>query len=193
MATPPSVLDRVKDALAPGTVRPVFNVFHKERERFVPRVVRVTSYEEMLEELARFYIATQERWFHSPGTYDFNRARGAVVQILNRRLGDGSHPKAGEFHAVRIARSGEQGGLRHLLDVITDHLIDTALRTYLDAVVMPLVNRLSVVELMALMEAYAGELAGPFSGPKDSPASMALRVKQILQAHLRQAWAAPIH
>ncbi len=188
MTAPLSVLDRLKRVLAPENVRPIFNAFHEERERFVPRMIRAASYDEMVEELARFYIAAQERWFHSPGAFDLDRARGAVVQILNRRLGDGSLPKAGEFRAARIARWGEQGGLRRLLDIVTDHLIDTALATYLDGVVMPLVNRLKAEELMILTGAYAGEFADPLSGPLDSPASLALRVRQILRNHLWNAW-----
>ncbi len=41
---------------------------------------------------------------------------------------------------------------------------------------------------MDVMEVYAGEIAGPLGGRADSPASLALRARQILRQHLKDAF-----
>jgi len=183
-----SVLEKIRDLLEPERIRKHLNVFIEEREHFLPRCIITDSYDEMITELCHFYMAAQNRWFHSPGVWTFQRAHGAVIQILNTRLGNKQFPKMGEYSAMAYANTGDRGGVAYLLDVVMDVLVSEGLRQYVDFRVMPLLQGLAAEELMALASAYFDDLAIPGGRVIDSPASLALRFRQIITEHARLAF-----
>lgn len=172
------------DLIAPSVLRDRFDLSYGAwREEFQPRFLTTDSYEEMIGELGRFVAHVMSRWFGHGVSWPIDRGRGTAVELLNNQLGDGAHPKAGEFEAMRVCRHGENGGMRYLLDVLGRALMQQALTQYLDCVVMPRINRLGPAESLALAERYL-ELYRVVPGMKlESPAGIALRWRQVIRQH----------
>lgn len=182
-----STLDAILEELAPERLRATFlRPFGSWRETFEPRFLVTDSYEEMMAELGRFVGHMQGRWFGDRISWPESFAKAKTWKLLARELGDGRNPRSGELEAMRICRHGERGGMRYLLDVLTDGLLREALDQYVDAVILPRVYRLTCEESLELADRYL-EVFAAFPGEElDSPASLVLRWRQVLKQHARK-------
>ena len=93
------------------------------------------------------------------------------MRLLNEKLGDGLHPKAGEFAAMKMCRHGDRGGIRYLLDLISEALLQESVKQYLDCVVLSRIY--DVVPGLAM----------------ESPAGIMMRWRQVIHQHARQVLA----
>lgn len=178
------MLDEILAELDPQVLRTTIEIPHHQwRMEFEPRFVVTSSHEEMMRELGRFIAHMQERWFGSSLPWPPERAEVTLRRLLDRRIGNGLHPKAGEVAAMRICRHGENGGLRFLLDELTDALVDEALTQYLDYKVLPKIYRLNAGESLLLAGQFLAAHGTAVGMEVDSPASVALRWRQVIHQH----------
>lgn len=175
------------EALSPDVLRRQFQLPHAAwRDEFIPRFLVTESYEDMVEELGRFVGHIKERWFGDRVAWRPDHARSIAVELLNERLGGGLHPKAGVFAAMHICRHGDRGGLRYLLDALSQALLQESLDQYLDLVVLPMIQRLPVEESLDLARQYVATYDVLPGLALESPASIALRWRQVVHLHARR-------
>lgn len=175
------------DALSPEVLRGRFQLPHGAwREEFVARFLTTESYEAMVDELGRFVAHMMTRWFGDRVVWPLDRGRATAVRILAEKLGDGLHPKAGEFAAMKMCRHGDRGGIRHLLEVISEALLKEHLEQYLDFEVLPRIQKLPFEQSMDLARRYL-EMYDVLPGvPLESAAGIVMRWRQVIHQHARQ-------
>ena len=148
-------LESILRSLSPEVLRDMIALPHERwREEFIPRFLSTASYEEMIEELGRFISHMRERWFSLSIEWPREHALEEARALLNRSLGDGSHPRAGEFAAMKACRHGDQGGMRMILDTLTRSLQAQALTRYVDSLILRGIYELTPDESLTLAEAY---------------------------------------
>ena len=148
-------LEGILRSLSPEVLRTMIALPHEQwREEFIPRFLSTASYEEMIEELGRFISHMRERWFSMSIEWPREHALHEARSLLNRALGDGSHPRAGEFAAMKACRHGDQGGMRMILDTLTRSLQGQALTRYIDSHILPGIYELTPDQSLTLAQAY---------------------------------------
>jgi len=168
-------------ALSPQVLRGQFRLPHAAwREEFVPRLLATESYEDMMDELGRFTAHVMTRWFGD------RVGRWTAVRLLNEKLGDGLHPKAGELAAMKMCRHRDRGGIRHLLDVISEALLNESLNQYLDFVVLPRIQQLPFEESIDLARQYLQTYNVLPGLSLESPAGIVMRWRQVIHQHARR-------
>ena len=172
------LLDEILDDLSPSVLleRAVWPL-EQWREEFTPTFLTTSSYQEMIDEVARFVCFMRERWFSTSLEWPQERGRSEAMRLLNSELG-GGESKAGEFAAMKACRYGETGGLRMVLDSVARGLQREALSRHLDIVVLPKIAGLSADESMRLADAYLEEFRDLPNVEVNSPAFMASQWRQ---------------
>lgn len=180
-------LEAILEKLEPDRIRALFlRPYGTWRESFEPRFLVTDSHEAMMEELGRFVGHVQERWFGGRVAWPAAYGREQAAQLLKQELGDSRDPRSGELAAMRICRHGERGGMRYLLDVLSDALLRQALGQYVDAAILPDVFRLTGEESLELARRYVATFGAFPAAELDSPASIALRWRQVLHGHAQR-------
>ncbi len=182
------LVERLRELLSPKQIRENLNLIHEAREAFEPGFLVTGSYELMLAELARYYSHVQDRWFHSPGCWTRERSEGAVVAILKNRLGSREMPHTGPQRALRYASTGERGGMSFLFDLLTDDLIEKALRQYVSFRILPLVSGLDYEALAAVAQELTADIDLVPDTAKEHSGILAMRIREIVMAYARAAF-----
>jgi hypothetical protein len=180
-------IQELLDSLSPDVLRGQFQLPHAAwREEYVPRFLATESYQEMVDELGRFVGHVMERWFGNRVAWRPDHAKSIAVRLLNEKLGDGLNPKAGEYTAMRMCRHGDRGGIRYLLDTISQALLREKLDQYLDCVVLPRIQHLPFEENLDLARQYVATYDVLPGLSLESPASIVLRWRQVVHQHARR-------
>lgn len=177
-------LSALLDALSPARLREQFSLPHNRwREEYVPRLLLATSYEAMMEELSRFVAHLEERWFGGSIRWPSERSRFTAIAILRKAVGDDRDPRSGEFMAMRMCRHGDQGGLRRLLDMMTETLLRQRLAQYLEAVVLARIYNLAPSDSIDLARQYARIYGDSTGMATENPGSIAMRWREVIHKH----------
>jgi hypothetical protein len=183
-------IQEVLHALSPEVLRGQFQLPHAAwREEYVARFLATESYEDMVDELGRFVAHVMTRWFGNRVPWPADRGRSTAVRLLNEKLGDGLHAKAGEFAAMKMCRHGDRGGIRYLLDLISEALLQESVKQYLDCVVLPRIHQLPFDESMDLARRYLETYDVVPGLAMESPAGIMMRWRQVIHQHARQVLA----
>lgn len=178
------MIEAILVELSPQALRETVEMpHHRWRQEFEPRFVMTENHEEMMGELSRFMTHMQERWFRSSIPWPLERAAVSVRRILERKLGSRLHPHGGELAAMRICRHGENGGMRYLLDLLTEALIEQALSQYLDYHVLPKIYSLDPESSLQLAEEFLGTFGNAGGVELERPAGIALRWREVVHRH----------
>ncbi len=145
------------------------------REEFMPKSVRFDSWDDVAGELGRFVAHMLERRF------------GGKVKWWpeNEKLGNGYFPRAGELEAMKLIRSGDKGGVRYVLHVLTEALAEEWVKRYLDMFVVAEIGKLTPQESLELARQYIEHYRVLPGIELEHPASIALRWREIVHQHAR--------
>ncbi len=93
-----------------------FSAIDSARGCFILESLKVKSYEELINILQAYYIHTQRYTGSSPEKPDMSEARSEAIKLLENTFRD----KGGDKAAFVQARDCTQGGIRSILDMITE-------------------------------------------------------------------------
>lgn len=176
------------EAISPAKLRSKFLLpFNGWREDFQPRFLTTDSYDEMLDEAERFTSYMLERYFGIDFPWWPEHARMTAKRLLNSRLGPPPPPHSEAFSAMKICRHCENGGMRMLLDVLAQALLDEAITQYVDFVVFIRVRELTPNQRFKLAGLYQERYDLVPGLELDSPPIIALLFRDVLQNHVRMA------
>ncbi len=94
-----------------------FSAIDSARACFIIESLKVNSYEELINILQAYYIHMQRYTGSGPEKPDMSQARSEVIKLLESTFRD----KGGDKAAYVQARDCTQGGIRSILDHITEH------------------------------------------------------------------------
>jgi hypothetical protein len=90
---------------------------------------------------------------------------------------------------MKMCRHGDRGGIRYLLDLISEALLQESVKQYLDCVVLSRIQQLPFDESMELARRYL-EIYDVVPGlAMESPAGIMMRWRQVIHQHARQVLA----
>jgi len=93
-----------------------FGVIDSARACFILESLRIKSYEELINTLQAYYVHLQCYIGSSPEVPDMSEARSETIKLLERTF----YNKGGDKAAFVQARDGTQGGIRFILDMLTE-------------------------------------------------------------------------
>jgi hypothetical protein len=155
------------------------------REEFMPKSVRFDSYADVAGELGRFVAHMLERRFGGKVKWWPEHADATAARLLNEKLGNGYFPRSGEFEAMKLIRSGDKGGIRYVLHVLTEALAEEWVKRYLDMFVVAEIGKLTPQESLELARQYIEHYRVLPGIELEHPASIALRWREIVHQHAR--------
>ncbi|KPL24974.1 MAG: hypothetical protein AMJ75_02235 [Phycisphaerae bacterium SM1_79] len=111
-----AVFDRILSLINEQALSQKFRAIDSARACFILESLRIQSYEELINTLQAYYIHLQRHTGSSPEVPDMGDARSEIIKLLKRTFYD----KGGDKAAFLQARDGTQGGVRSILDMLTE-------------------------------------------------------------------------
>jgi len=111
-----TVFDNIVSLISEQALAQKFRAIDSARACFILESLRIKSYEELINILQAYYIHLQRYVGSSPEVPDMGEARSETIKLLGRTF----YNKGGDKAAFVQARDGTQGGIRSILDMLTE-------------------------------------------------------------------------
>lgn len=159
-----------------------FGVIDSARACFILESLRVESYEELINTLQAYYIHLQRYVGSSPEVPDMGEARSETIKLLERTFYDKGDDKA----AFVRARDCTQGGIRSILDMMTEQYKAEKQAAYINRVFKDAVADMDWEERIKCIRAIIKEV-GRFlpEGLKDQPPERFARSDETIETIIR--------
>ena len=174
--------DTVVAQINEHTLAQKFGAIDAARASFVLESSKVKSYEELINILQAYYIHLQRCSGFSPGKPEISEARSEAIKLLKSAF----YNKGGDKAALVRARDGTEGGIRSVLDMLTEYYKAEKQDAYISRVFKDAIADMDWHQRVECMRAIIREV-GRFLPEeiKKQPAERFARSDEIIETIIR--------